>query len=97
MAPWRTRLQRAGTGRDVLALYLLILGFVTLALLVDESFLGIPGTIFLLGFDVVQTVFAPGITGIAVDVARAMYLYVLAVAFAFLYRAARTRLVAAEA
>lgn len=91
MAPWRSRLQRAGTGRDVLALYLLILGFVTLALLVDGTILRGPGIVLLLGFDVFQAVFAPGITGIAVDVARAIYLYVLAVGIALLYRAARRR------
>ena len=91
MAPWRSRLQRAGTGRDVLALYLLTLGFVTLALLVEGSMLRGPGIVLLVGFDALQTVFVPGITGFAVDVARAIYLYVLAVGLAGLYRTARIR------
>lgn len=91
MAPWRTRLQRVGTGRDVLAVYLLTLGFVTLEVLADGWLLRSPGIALLAGFDALQTVFAPGITGMAVDVARAIYLYVLAVGFALLYRAARSR------
>lgn len=88
MNDWREWGYRVFAGRDVLAAYLLVLGLVWIALVVDVRPLQLPGEGLLVGFEFLQATIVPGVGESRYHVYRAAYLYLAAVGVAAVSRVA---------
>lgn len=72
--------------REVSGAFLVILLLVGTMTFVRVQALKVPGYLILVGHDLIQNTFFPGLSGSAFTVSVALYLYSLAVLFGNLYR-----------
>lgn len=77
-------------GNEVLSAFLLVVGLVAVATLVQVQFVQIPGYLLIVGSDLIQNPLLPGLSGWAYTAFFAVYLYGVAVVFGALYRWGRT-------
>ena len=73
-------------GQEVLGAFLLVVGLVAVATVVQMQFLQIPGYLLIVGSDLIQNPLLPGLTGWGYAVFFAVYLYGVAVVIGTLYR-----------